>query len=132
MGNDAIFTGAGGAYTVTVSATQNVNNLTFTNGTFTVSGGALNHFVGPMTITAHSSATLNSPLVADTDFVKLGAGTLTLGGSGQLHRRHAGESRHASTGGERPLARVQSDSTWATLPARANSTWAPAARPSAA
>ena len=65
---------------MTVNATQNVNNLTFTNGALPISGGALNHFVGPMTVTAQSSATLNSPLVADTDLVKLGAGTLTLGG----------------------------------------------------
>ena len=79
LGNDAVFTGAGGTYSIATGATQNVNNLTFSNGTFTVSGGALNHFVGPMTVTAHSNVTLNSPVVADTDFVKLGAGTLTLG-----------------------------------------------------
>jgi autotransporter-associated beta strand protein len=80
LGNDAVFTGVGGTYTITVSATQNVNHLTFTNGIFTVSGGVLNHFVGPLNVTAHSNAALNSPLVADTDLVKLGPGTLTLGG----------------------------------------------------
>ena len=80
LGNDAVFTGTGGTYSVTVNATQNVNQLTFSNGTFTVGGGTLNHFIGPMNITTASNATLNSPLIADTDLIKLGASTLTLGG----------------------------------------------------
>ncbi len=79
LGNDAVFIGAGGNCAITVSATQNVNNLSFTNGSFTLSGGALNHFLGPMTITADGNATLGLPLTADTGFIKLGAATLTLG-----------------------------------------------------
>ncbi|MEI7809853.1 MAG: hypothetical protein WCJ07_15350, partial [Verrucomicrobiota bacterium] len=78
-GNDAIFTGAGGACAITVAGTQNVNNLTFTNGNFTVGGGALNHFVGSTTVTVYSNATLNLPFVGDADFIKFGPGTLSLG-----------------------------------------------------
>ena len=78
LGNDAVFTGAGGTYNITVTSTQNVNNLTFTNGAFIVSGGALNHFVGPTTVTVYSNITLNLPFVGDTDFIKLGSGTLTV------------------------------------------------------
>ncbi|MEI7728209.1 MAG: heparinase II/III family protein [Verrucomicrobiota bacterium] len=78
-GNDAYFLGSGGTYTVNVSNTQNVGHLFFTNGTYTLSGGTLNHFVGSMNLTAHGNATLNTPLVSDTDLIKLGAATLTLG-----------------------------------------------------
>ncbi|MEI8289012.1 MAG: heparinase II/III family protein, partial [Verrucomicrobiota bacterium] len=78
-GNDASFFGAGGTCAITVSATQNVNNLLLTNGTFIIGGGALNHFVGPATVTVYSNAVLNLPFVGDTDFIKLGSGTLTLG-----------------------------------------------------
>ncbi len=78
-GNDAVFIGAGGTYTVTINSTQKVNQISTTNGTWTFTGGALNHPSGPMTITAQADTTLNSPLVADTDFSKLGAGRLTLG-----------------------------------------------------
>ena len=79
LGNDAVFVGAGANYAIIVSATQNVNNLAFTNGNFTLTGGALNHFLGPMTITTDGNANLNLPLTADTHFAKLGLATLTLG-----------------------------------------------------
>ncbi|MBI3880605.1 MAG: autotransporter-associated beta strand repeat-containing protein, partial [Verrucomicrobia bacterium] len=79
QGNDAMFVGAGGSYTVTIGATQKVNQISTTNGTWTFSGGALNHASGPLIITADADTTLNSPLVADTDFAKLGTNRLTLG-----------------------------------------------------
>ncbi len=78
-GNDAAFLGAAGSYTVTISGTQNVNNITTANGTWTFTGGALNHANLGMTVTADTETTLNSPLVADTDFTKLGSARLTLG-----------------------------------------------------
>ncbi len=78
-GNDASFIGTGGSYSISVTATQNVNNLSFTNGAYTVSGGALKHFVGPTMVAVDGNASLNLPFTGDTDFVKLGTGTLTLG-----------------------------------------------------
>ena len=79
QGNDAMFIGAGGAYTVTINSTQKVNQISTTNGTWIFNGGALNHAGGAMTVTAQGDTTLNSPLVADTDFTKLGTNRLTLG-----------------------------------------------------
>ncbi len=79
QGNDAAFVGAGGTYAVTINSTQMVNQISTTNGTWTFTGGALNHASGPMTITANADTTLNSPLIADTDFTKLGTNRLTLG-----------------------------------------------------
>ena len=78
-GNDAAFLGSAGNYTVTISGTQNVNNIQTANGTWTFTGGALNHANLGMTITADVETTLNSPLTAATDFTKLGVGRLTLG-----------------------------------------------------
>ncbi len=78
-GNDAVFIGAGGSYTVTINSTQKVNHISTTNGTWTFNGGALNHSSGAMTVTAQADTTLNSPLTADTDFTKLGTNRLTLG-----------------------------------------------------
>ncbi|MEI8288408.1 MAG: autotransporter-associated beta strand repeat-containing protein [Verrucomicrobiota bacterium] len=78
LGNDAIFTGAAGTYTVSIAGTQTVNQITTTNGTWIFTNGTLNHFNGPMTITAHANTTLNSPLNADTDLNKLGTNRLTL------------------------------------------------------
>jgi autotransporter-associated beta strand protein len=78
-GNDAVFLGSAGNYTVTISGTQNVNNIQTANGTWTFTGGALNHANLGMTITADVETTLNSPLTVATDFTKLGTGRLTLG-----------------------------------------------------
>lgn len=79
LGNDANLIGAGGSYSVTISGTQKVNQISTTNGAWTFSGGALQHASGPMTITADADTTLNSPLIAVTDFAKLGSNRLTLG-----------------------------------------------------
>jgi len=79
LGNDAAFIGAGGNYAISVNGTQNVNQIVTTNGTWTFNGGALNHFNGPMTITANGDTTLNTPLTANTDLNVPGTNRLTLG-----------------------------------------------------
>ena len=79
LGNDAVFIGAGGTYTVTINSTQKVNQVATTNGIWIFNGGALNHPAGDITITTEADTTLNSPLVAGTDFTKSGGARLTLG-----------------------------------------------------
>ncbi len=78
-GNDTAFIGAGGAYSIAISGTQRVNQLTTTNGTWLFSGGALKHASGSMTITAAADTTFTMPLLADTALIKKGAANLTLG-----------------------------------------------------
>lgn len=83
-GNDANFIGAGGTYSITVSGTQNVNHLTTTNGTFAISGGLLNHIAGPMTFATHGNTTISSAMTSDTNFVKVGTGTLTFANTAEF------------------------------------------------
>jgi len=79
LGNDAAFIGAGGAYSITVIATQQVNHLLTTNGTWTFTGGVLHHAKGTMTLTIAANTTINTPILADTGLIKDGPATLTLG-----------------------------------------------------
>ncbi len=79
LGNDAVFIGAGGTYNISITGTQNVNQISTTNGVWIFTNGALNHFNGSMTLTANGDTTLNAPLTANTDFTKLGTNRLTLG-----------------------------------------------------
>ena len=78
-GNSAIFAGTNGAYTISVSGTQTVNDLLFSSAGYTVTGGALAHRWGSMTICADADATLNTPLSAFTNVIKTGTARLALG-----------------------------------------------------
>lgn len=78
-GNDAVFLGTGGTCAVVLAGTQNVNDLTVSNGAVVFSGGALNHLESTMNLTLHGDAALNVPLTAPSNVVKTGVGRLTLG-----------------------------------------------------
>ena len=87
-GRDAVFsagTDATGTYTVTLGAAMNVGNLTFEEGTTTITASTLNLTrVGGSTINVASgrTATVNSILGGSVALTKTGAGTFITGGSG--------------------------------------------------
>ena len=118
LGNDAAFIGAGGTYTVTINSTQKVNQVSTTNGTWIFNGGALNHPSGAMTITAQADTTLNSPLVTDTDFTKLGTNRLTLGAQASFSGNAyvpSGTLRSTTNNGLPPAADLSIGSTNGTV-----------------
>ena len=84
LGNDARFMGSGGSYAISVNSTQIVNQVSTTNGTWVFNGGALTHPSGAMIITADADTTFNLPIIADTDFTKMGINRLSLGGAVSL------------------------------------------------
>ena len=77
--NSAVFAGTNGAYTLSVSGAQPVNNLLFSAAGYTLTGGTLTHLWDAMMICADADATINTPLSAYTNLVKTGAARLTLG-----------------------------------------------------
>ncbi|HEY8993382.1 MAG TPA: autotransporter-associated beta strand repeat-containing protein [Lacunisphaera sp.] len=82
-GADAVFsagTDATGAYTITVSGTQSIGNLTFEEGTPTITGGNLS-FTATSSFNVASTATIASGLTGTGGLLnKTGSGTLTLSG----------------------------------------------------
>ncbi len=79
-GNDAVFSAgadATGAYTVTVSGTPKVHDLTIEEGTPTITGGALS-FVPAAGINGGAGAVTINSLIAGNGFTKNDAGTLSL------------------------------------------------------
>ncbi len=78
-GNDAVFAEGGSPYAVAVAGTQTVNDLLFSAAGCTVTGGALDHPHGVMTIRAEADATVDTPLRAAAGLVKTGGARLTLG-----------------------------------------------------
>ncbi len=87
-GRDAVFsagTDATGTYTVTLGASMNVGNLTFQEGTPTITANTLTfNRVGGSTVDVASgrTATVNSILGGSVALTKTGAGTFVTGGSG--------------------------------------------------
>lgn len=87
-GSHAVFsagTDATGSYVVTLGANMNVGNLTFQEGTTTVTGNTLNFtLVGGSTVDVASglTSTVNSILGGSVALTKTGDGTFITGGSG--------------------------------------------------
>jgi autotransporter-associated beta strand protein len=81
VGNDAYIRGANDMAIISVSETQNVGSLVFTNGTFIVTNGTLNHYAGAFILTTEGNTTIHAALTGDTDLVKGGASNLTLTGT---------------------------------------------------
>jgi fibronectin-binding autotransporter adhesin len=86
-GGNAVFSAgsdATGAYTVTISGTQNVNNITVEEGSPTLSGGTLNFSAagGTLNIAAGSTLTTTGILAGTATFNKNGTGTFVTGGTG--------------------------------------------------
>ena len=78
-GDSATFAGADGAYSITVTGTQTVNSILFSNAGYTIAGGTLLHTSDPLTICTDADATLNTTLCTATSLIKTGAARLTLG-----------------------------------------------------
>lgn len=84
-GADAVFsagTDATGAYTVTVSGTQNVSSITVEEGHPTFSGGTAINFsdaTPDFTVASGSTATVSTDLTGTNGLTKLGAGTVIFG-----------------------------------------------------
>ncbi|MBN1578953.1 MAG: autotransporter-associated beta strand repeat-containing protein [Chitinispirillaceae bacterium] len=75
-GNSATFGGADGAYTITVSGTQNVDSIHFGNSGYTLTEGKLNFENNSgITVAAGKTATINAIII--------GTGGLCVTGSGQ-------------------------------------------------
>ncbi len=86
-GSDAYFTSSAvspGAYTVTLDGTQNLGNLSFESGNFTVAGSSLN-FVNAspsIDVAPGITATVSSNLTgASSSLSKTGGGTLVISGT---------------------------------------------------
>ena len=75
---------ATGTYTVTVSGTETLNNLTANTGNVTLSGGTLSFAAAGGTLTVASGATVTATgvLAGTATFNKNGAGTFITGGTG--------------------------------------------------
>ena len=83
-GGNALFsagTNASGAYTITVSGTQNVSGITIQDGTPTFTGGTINFNDATPTLTVNNNRTLNWGSTAITSLTN----TVTKGGGGTLN-----------------------------------------------
>ena len=80
-GNTATFAGSNGNYAITVSGTQNVNGLTFSNSQYTISNGTLSLKGSPISVAGGVSALISSIISGSNGLTLSGGGTLTLSGS---------------------------------------------------
>jgi fibronectin-binding autotransporter adhesin len=76
--DQATFGGTGGMVTLTSTATIYANRLTFTTGSYSLTGGTLSLSGTAVIDTGGYGATINSILAGTTGFTKLGTATLTL------------------------------------------------------
>ncbi len=82
-GSNAVFGGTAG--TVTVVGTQDVENITFQTGGYTVTGGALNYTnSGNGITTSGGTTTIASDITSTTGLQKSGDGTLVLSGANTI------------------------------------------------
>lgn len=83
-GNPATFgSGTAGTYTVTLAESVTSGNLTFANGSYTISPAASQNLTLAGTkITTNADATITAPVSGTTGLNKLGTGTLTLTNNG--------------------------------------------------
>ncbi len=77
--NDAVFWGTAG--TVTLSAPQSVNSLSFKSNGYTITGSALTMTGSSVNVNSGVTATINSIVAGSSGLAKNGAGTLQLGGT---------------------------------------------------
>ncbi|NLG19581.1 MAG: hypothetical protein GX556_19860, partial [Fibrobacter sp.] len=83
-GSSATFAGGSdGTWTINVNGTQNVDSLTFSKGTYTITGGtALNFGTKPgILVASGKNAVINTVISGTPGISKYGPGTLTLGGA---------------------------------------------------
>ncbi|MBN2189140.1 MAG: DUF2341 domain-containing protein [Chitinispirillaceae bacterium] len=82
-GNSAVFDGADGAYTVTISGTQSVDSIAFNYSGYTISGGTAINLGSKngVLVASGETATISTPITGSAGLSKYGAGTLTLSGA---------------------------------------------------
>ncbi|MCU0429883.1 MAG: autotransporter-associated beta strand repeat-containing protein, partial [Cytophagaceae bacterium] len=81
-GNNAWFEGADGTYTISISGTQSVDSITFSNAVYTISGaGIINKGVGVISVAAGKNAAINSVITGTSMIFKTGTGNLALSGA---------------------------------------------------
>ncbi len=80
-GNDAVFEGSDGSYTININGTQTVDSLIYRNSGYSLNSGTINSTNGSVSVASGKTATLNSSLNGSVGLTFSGGGTLILTGN---------------------------------------------------